>query len=75
VPMLGLIFAVGTAVGRRFRAVTLDDAELAPVGSRRWVRWLLGATTLLGVLVVISVITAFMNWFTGNALGEPSATG
>jgi len=55
--MPGPPFAGGTADGRRFRAVTLDDADLAPVGSRRWVRWLLGATTLLGVLVVISVIT------------------
>jgi hypothetical protein len=50
--------------------VTLDDAELAPVGSHRWVRWLLAATSVVGVLVLISIITAAMNWLTGDAVRD-----
>jgi len=65
-----LSFAVRTAVGRRFRVVTLDDAELAPWGTRRWVRWLLAAASLVSVILLALIVWEFARWITGGALGN-----
>ena len=63
-----LTFAVGTAVGRRWRVVSLDDSQLAPVGvkegvrrSFRWGRW-------LGPLLIAGAIFWGYQWYTS---GEP----
>lgn len=65
-----LTFAVGTALGRRWRLITLDDAELGPVGvskgaRRTWGfgRWILLALAIVGTVYAIS-------WIRGDAPGE-----
>jgi hypothetical protein len=63
-------FAVGTALGRRWRLVTLDDAKLAPVGVSTVARraWGLGRWITL-VLTVAGLIYAAA-WIRGD---EPAA--
>lgn len=50
---------VATAMGRSWRVVTLDDAEIAPVGVRPSTRRSLAVTAVLGV----AVLGARMAWF------------
>jgi hypothetical protein len=45
-------FAVVKALGRNWRLVTLDDAEVAPVGTRRRMRWLAIVAGLIAVVVI-----------------------
>lgn len=63
-----LTFAVSSAFGRRWRLVTLDDAEIAPMGVPPGKRRLaqIGRWLFLGVLL-IAVLYALV-WFFG---GEP----
>lgn len=63
-----LTFAVGTAMGRSWRLVTLDDSEVQPVGVGRlrrrvwgWGRWL-----VLGLLVALIAFSA--DWWFGGGL-------
>lgn len=65
-----LSFAVSTAVGRRFRTVTLDDAELAPVGTRRWMRWLLLAGSVAGLYALGAIVVTTFGWFSGDGMGN-----
>ena len=58
-----LSFAVGTAIGRRHRLVTLADAAIAaqgtPVGTRRFVRalrWIAVPASLLGLAFVVHFV-------------------
>jgi len=62
-------FSVGTAVGRRFRAVTLDDNQLAPVAARRWVRWLLAAASVASAILLVLIVREVGRWLVGDALG------
>lgn len=45
-------FAVVKALGRNWRLVTLDDAEVAPVGTRRRMHWLAIVAGLIAVVVI-----------------------
>jgi hypothetical protein len=45
-------FAVVKALGRNWRLVTLDDAEVAPVGTRKRMRWLAIVAGLIAVVVI-----------------------
>jgi hypothetical protein len=63
-------FSVGTAAGRRFRAVTLDDNQLAPVAARWWVRWLLALASLASAVLLVFIVRDAAEWLAGDALGE-----
>lgn len=49
-------FAVNSTIGRSWRVVTLDDAEIAPVGVPTGTRWLFGAVRMASGLVTFAVI-------------------
>jgi hypothetical protein len=61
-PTQTVTYALITAVGRRVRLVTLDDAAVAPVGVARGRRPLLWLVTLLP-LVAVGLVLA---WFAGG---------
>jgi hypothetical protein len=49
-------FAVNSTIGRSFRVVTLDDAEIAPVGVPTGTRWLFRAVRMASDLVTVVVV-------------------
>jgi hypothetical protein len=49
-------FAVNSTIGRTFRVVTLDDAEIAPVGVPTGTRWLFSLVRTASGLVTIAVV-------------------
>jgi hypothetical protein len=49
-------FAVNSTIGRSWRVVTLDDAEIAPVGVPTGTRWLFGVVRMASGLVKLAVI-------------------
>jgi hypothetical protein len=59
-------FAVVKALGRSWRLVTLDDAEVAPVGTRRRARWL---SIVIG-LVGLGIVAYALSWVFGDGLQE-----
>lgn len=65
-----LTFAVSTALGRRWRLVTLDDAEIAPMGVPGGKRWAvgIGRWIFLSLFVIILIYALF--WFFGDAPGR-----
>lgn len=60
-----LTHAVETALGRRWRVVTLDDARLAPVGVKRSVRWSLRWGRWLALLAVGAGLVLACFWALG----------
>jgi hypothetical protein len=59
-----LTFAVVGALGRTWRLVTLDDAEVAPVGTQRRARWLSIVIGLVGLVIVAYALS----WVFGDGL-------
>ena len=65
-----LTYAVGTAVGRRWRVVTLDDAMQSPVGVSGRARWTFRLGRWIAILAVaICIFWAYM-WFQGESPGQ-----
>ncbi|HET9359639.1 MAG TPA: hypothetical protein VFO58_07815 [Vicinamibacterales bacterium] len=52
-------FAVNSTIGRSWRVVTLDDAEIAPVGVPTGTRWLFGVVRMASALVTFAVTLLF----------------
>jgi hypothetical protein len=61
-----LTFAVVGALGRSWRLVTLDDAEVAPVGTQRRARWL----SLVIGLVGLGIVAYGLSWVFGDGLQD-----
>ena len=61
-----LTFAVVGALGRTWRLVTLDDAEVSPVGTRRRARWLSIVIGLIG----LGIVAYGLSWVLGDGLQE-----
>jgi len=61
-----LTFAVTTAMGGSWRLITLDDRQVAPVGTGKGMRW---SSILLG-LFAIAIIGSALNWLFGGGLGK-----
>ncbi|MGH9181455.1 MAG: hypothetical protein ACRDY5_07050 [Acidimicrobiales bacterium] len=55
-------FAVVKSIGRSWRLVTLDDSAVAPVGSSRGTRRIVGLATVVTVVVVASAVV----WLVGG---------
>ena len=55
-------FAVVNALGRSWRLVTLDDAEVAPVGARSGMRWF----SIVVGLVAVGVVAYTLFWLFGG---------
>jgi hypothetical protein len=56
-------FAVVKALGRNWRLVTLDDAEVAPVGTRKRMRWL----AIVAGLIAVGVVAWGLFWVFGGS--------
>lgn len=65
-----LTFAVGTAVGNRWRVVTLDDAQLGAVGVKKGVRRTFRLGRWIGLLAIAGGLLWGYLWLTGEAPGE-----
>ncbi|HUF67148.1 MAG TPA: hypothetical protein VMM79_00755 [Longimicrobiales bacterium] len=65
-----LSFAVGTAVGRRFRAVTLDDMQLSPVGGRRSTGLLWAIVSVAGMVLLVLVVRGIVGWLGGDQIAD-----
>jgi len=65
-----LTLAAGTAVGRRWRLVTLDDMAIAPVGVRRRTRQLLVVASMAGMVVVVVGMVYAATWLKGPMIEE-----
>lgn len=64
-----LSFAVGTAVGRRWRLITLDDAETAPVGVSMRARRTVGLFRIVAGAVFLGVLGYAAAWIHGSGPG------
>ena len=64
-----LTFAVGTALGRRWRLVTLDDAEIAPVGVSTRARRLWGVGHWIMLVLFVAGLVYAWPWLFGDAVG------
>lgn len=71
-----LTVAITSAIGRQSRLVTLDDAEVRPVGVSRGSRTSVGIARWLGVVVVIGAVVWFatsgIEWFVERASDDGS---
>jgi hypothetical protein len=63
-----LTLAVGTAVGKRWRLVTLDDAAIAPVGIRATTKWFWRLAALVLVVLAIGGCLWAAYWIEGGGL-------
>ena len=61
-----LTFAVVGALGRTWRLVTLDDSEVAPVGTQRRARWFSVVIGLVGLVIVAYALS----WVFGDGLKD-----
>jgi hypothetical protein len=59
-------FAVVGALGRSWRLVTLDDAEVSPVGARRGMRWL----SIVVGLAAVGVVAYGLFWLFGGGFKD-----
>ncbi len=63
-PTEALSYAAAHAIGRRWRVVTLDDADVAPLGAARGYRRYSG----LGVVAAVVLVAASLLWAFGGGL-------
>jgi hypothetical protein len=63
-----LSFAVGGAVGRHWRMVTLDDHNIAPQGVARGSRWTIRLFRLALVAGAITLTVLAVRWLSGDAV-------
>jgi hypothetical protein len=67
-----LTFALATVIGRSWYVVTLDDAEVTPMGVRKGVR---GSSIVVGIIAFM-IVAALLYWIFGGGLmnmGEEAA--
>ena len=61
-----LTFAVTTVMGGSWRLITLDDHQVAPVGTGKGMRW----SSILVGLIAIAIVGSALIWLFGGGLGK-----
>lgn len=61
-----LSYAVGTAVGRRFRLVTLDDHELAAIGPKKGTQRVVKGVLWVSSILLAAGLVYAIHWFHGG---------